>query len=272
MRRLAYILTALFGLIGAVSCGPNRYMLDVEVRRESRAGVDLTGKNVTIVYGLEGVAKLDQLKESMADGFALNVKDRYQGAVGQVNVLGLRSASDYANRDSMLTLLMKTGADVVFLMDKVQLQTSTLSFVLRCYDAMNQEDKVQLFSGSSVLEPMIENEKIKTQGLEAGKEIALAFEPQWKVEQYSLYYFDAEPWYDAIYKAEAFDWKGAIDIWMGRLQTNNVLKRACASYNIATACYMLGDYDLATKWLDTADKDADLVVSEGLRKRINAMR
>lgn len=272
MRKFAYILTALLGLALAVSCGPNRYMLDVEVRRESRAGVDLTGKNVTIVYGVEGVAKHDLLVESMAEGFAWNVKDRYQDAVGQVNVCGMRSVSDYANRDSMLNLLVKTGADLLFLMDKVQLQSSTLSFVLRCYDGMNQEDKVQSFSGNSVLEPMIDTEQIKTQGWAAGKEVALAFEPQWKHEQYSLYYFDAAAWYDAIYKAEAFDWKGAIDIWMGLLQTNNVLKRACASYNIATACYMSGDYELATKWLDAADKDAELVVSAGLRKRIDEMK
>ena len=272
MRRFTYILIALLGLVSAISCGPSRYMLDVEVRHESRAGVDLTGKNVTIVHGLGGVAKLDSLLASMADGFAWNLKDRYQDALGNVNVCSLRSASDYANRDSMLNLLVETGADLLFLMDKVQLQSSTVSFILYCYDGMNQEDKVQLFSGSSVLESVTDYDQLKAQGWEAGKEIALAFEPQWKQEQYSLYYFDSEAWYDAINKAEAFDWKGAIDIWIGLLQTNNTLKRACASYNIATASYMSGDYELAVKWLDAADKDAELVVSPGLRKRIDAKR
>jgi hypothetical protein len=33
---------------------------------------------------------------------------------------------------------------------------------------------------------------------------------------------------------------------------------------------MMGDYHLAARWLDNADKLADLSVSEGLRKRINA--
>ena len=61
-----------------------------------------------------------------------------------------------------------------------------------------------------------------------------------------------------------------MDIWMKRLEGADPLKRACAAYNIATACYMMGDYHLASRWLDNADKLADLLVSEGLRKRINA--
>lgn len=232
------------------------------MRHPSRAGVDLTGKNVTIFYGQGDNSRNDLVLESMAKGMALSIKDRYKDSVGEVKVSSLGSATDYANRDSLLTLLIKTGADLVFLLDKVTLQSSTVSFILKCYDGMNQADKVQLFSGNSVLD--------STNGSETGKEIASAFEPQWKHEQYSLYYFDSDDWYDAIVKAESFDWKGAMDIWLKLIQSNNVLKRSCASYNIATACYMLGDYELAGKWLDTSEKEADLIVAEGLRKRINA--
>jgi hypothetical protein len=35
---------------------------------------------------------------------------------------------------------------------------------------------------------------------------------------------------------------------------------------------MLGDYDLATEWLDMSDKDNMLPVSDALRKRINARK
>ena len=60
-----------------------------------------------------------------------------------------------------------------------------------------------------------------------------------------------------------------MDIWMNRLDVTDPLKRACAAYNIATACYMMGDYHLAAQWLDRADENANLVVSAGLRSRIN---
>jgi hypothetical protein len=97
-------------------------------------------------------------------------------------------------------------------------------------------------------------------------------ESEWKREQYSLYYFESDEWYTALEKAEALQWKAAMDIWMGQLESGNVLKRACAAYNLSTACYMLGDYNLASEWLDQADKEADLLTSEGLRKRINAKK
>ena len=95
-------------------------------------------------------------------------------------------------------------------------------------------------------------------------------ESEWKREQYSLYYFESDEWYTALEKAEALQWKSAMDIWMGQLESSNVLKRACAAYNLSTACYMLGDYRLASEWLDQADKEADLLTSAGLRKRIDS--
>lgn len=262
----------LLGALILISCAPGRYMLDAEMRYTSRAGVDLTDKYVTIAYGQNGIYPNDPFLKSMAEGFAWNLKDRYQSAIGQVNVCELKSASQYTSRDSLINLLIKTGADVVFLLDKVELQSSSFTFVMRCYDAMNQKDKVQLFTGSSVAESMSSNEEVGAQGWEAGKEVATAFEPQWKHEQYSIYYFENQEWYTALEKAQAFDWKGAIDIWMNYLQAKDQLKRSCAAYNIATGCYMMGDYELATRWLDYADENADLLVSPGLRKRIDARK
>ena len=267
-----YILTALLGALMFMSCAPARYVLDVEMRYAPRAEVDLTDKNVTIAYGQDGIYPNDPFLKSMAEGFAWNLRDRYQSSIGKVSVSNLKSASDYANRDSLLNLLVQTGADVVFLLDKVNLQSSSFSFVMRCYDAMNQKDKVQLFTGSSVAESMSSTEEVVAQGWEAGKEVAAAFEPQWKLEQYSLYYFESPDWYTALEKAEAFDWKAAMDIWMKYLKAKDPLKSACAAYNIATASYMMGDYELATRWLDYADENADLLVSPGLRKRIDCRK
>jgi hypothetical protein len=42
--------------------------------------------------------------------------------------------------------------------------------------------------------------------------------------------------------------------------------------SISEACYMLGDYALATEWLDMSDKDNMLPVSDAMRKRINARK
>ena len=45
-----FLVMAVFVLLAAVSCSPSRYMIDVEMRHKSKAGVDLTGKNVAVVY------------------------------------------------------------------------------------------------------------------------------------------------------------------------------------------------------------------------------
>ena len=55
------------------------------------------------------------------------------------------------------------------------------------------------------------------------------------------------------------------------LDSKDAMKRASAEYNIAVACYMLGDLELASEWLDRSDAENKLpVLSDGLRKRIEA--
>ena len=64
-----------------------------------------------------------------------------------------------------------------------------------------------------------------------------------------------------------------MDLWFGLLDTNDPMKRSCAEYNIALACYMLGDYNLAGQWLERSDKDNKLPnMSDALRKRIEARK
>ena len=62
-----------------------------------------------------------------------------------------------------------------------------------------------------------------------------------------------------------------MDIWFDCLDTNDVMKRACAEYNIAVACYMLGDFSLADQWLKKSMDDNDMpTMTDALRKRIDA--
>ena len=272
---------ALLALLAAVSCGPSRYMIDVEMRYKSKAGVDLTGKNVAVVYETASEYPYSAFVESLADGFAWNLEADYQGSIDSLGVFGLDvPASQYASRDSLISLLVETGSDVVFLFDKInygQMTTGSAGLVmpftvtLFCYDAMNRNDKMLSFNGSSTARATDLN-GLANEGWEAGKTVAMSFKPEWKHEQYSIYYFNGDKWLDALTKAELYDWKGAMDVWFDFLSSNDALKRSCACYNIATACYMTGDYDLAVKWLDKSDQESTLPLSPVLRKRINARK
>ena len=292
-----------------VSCGPSKHAVHVEMRHPSKTGVSLAGKNVAVVY-LEGDnAVSSEFCESMADGFAYTLEQDY-GPGTQMSIFRMRSleGADYSKKDSLFNILMDTGSDVVFLFDTVRFGTMTVggpsrvsypsspdsSFVsngnipytmkLYCYDGMNKEDRVQAFSGTAMAIPEVYSngkddstvatskawKSLGIEGWDAGVKIADSFKSQWKHEQYSIVYYEGEKWYAALEKAEQYDWKGAIDIWMDLLSTNDLMKRACAEYNISVACYMLGDYALAMEWLDLSDKENKLPLSDALRKRIDA--
>lgn len=296
----------------AVSCGPSRHAMNVEMRYPSKSGLDLSGKILAVVYLENDNPSSNLFNQGMADGFAYALERDYGTGEGSIGVYKMRSqeGAKYASRDSLINLLVDTGSDVVFLFDTLQLGTMTIggaskvasaasvdssylnvgdvqfSMALYAFDAMDQTEKVHTFNGTSTANPyaysngtLSSSELFKRaqagmldEGWQAGRQVAMSFESEWRHEQYSLTYFENEKWYRALDRAEAYDWKGAMDLWMTFLSTNDLLRRSCAAYNIATACYMLGEYDLALEWLDLSDKDNKLPYSDGLRKRITERR
>ena len=307
-RNLALCIAAL-GLL--VSCGPSKHAVHVEMRHPSKTGVSLVGKNVTVVY-LEGDNVVSsEFGESMADGFAYTLEQDY-GPSTQIGIYRMRyeSGADYSKKDSLFNVLMDTGSDIVFLFDTVRFGTMTVggpsrvsypasvdsSYVsignvpytmkLYCYDGMNKEDKVQAYGGTAMARPEVYSngkddstlatskawKSLGIQGWDAGVKVADSFKSQWNHEQYSIIYYEGEKWYAAMQKAEQYDWKGAMDIWMELMDTPDMLKRSCAAYNMAIASYMLGDYELASEWLDRSDDDNKLPLSDGLRTRIDSRK
>ena len=274
MKRI-YTLLFLCSLL-VCSCGPSRHAVHVEMRYPSKSGIELSGKVISAVYVTDGNGIGDTFNASMAQGFAAELEKDYGTGEGSVGVYSLPdNGGKYSQKDTLINLLMDTDCDAVVVFDRLGMQNvgdNTIKFSIRlyCFDGMNKEEKVFSFVGSSVVN--ISTDALATEAAKTGAVIAETFKSQWKHEQYSIVYYEGERWYNALYRAEAYDWKGAMDIWMGILSTNDVYKRSCAEYNIAVACYMLGDYDLAAEWLDQSDKDNMLPVSEAMRKRINAKK
>ena len=245
-------------LLALVSCGPSRYVMPIEMRYPSTAGVELAGKVISVTY-LENDDAVESLKnKEIAESFASSLEKVYITPNDGINVYRMSAdeTADYASRDTLINILMDTGADLVFLFDVMKSDVLTL----RCFDGMDQEERVRTYTAS--ITPDI------TDMSDVGLKVASSFEPQWKTEQYSLVYFDNEKWYEPLVKAERFDWQGAMDLWIGLLDSNDPLKRSCAEYNIAVACFMLGDNKLASEWLDRSDAECVLSLSSGFRKRL----
>lgn len=292
-----------------LSCGPSRHSIHVEMRHPSKSGIEFAGKNVVVVYLENDNPYSNGLAEGMSDGLAYSLEQDYGTGNGSVGIYRMRvmQGADYSSRDTLINLLLDTGSDVVFMMDTLAtgsftmggptsvaspssrdssyISTGSIPFTMKlyCYDAMNKDDKVYTFSGSSVAVPFAYSDgkasaavikeramsSLSELGFEAGMTLSSSFKAQWKHEQYSIVYFDSVKWLKALDHAEAYEWKMAMDMWINLLDTNDMLKRSCAEYNLAVATFMLGDYNLASEWLDRSDADNKLPLSDALRKRIN---
>lgn len=261
-----------------LSCGPSRHAIHVEMRHPSRSGVELAGKMVSVIYVSGEDSTHNSVSERMASAFSESLEESYGSGKGSVGLYCVeKKAGDYTSRDSLVNLLMQTGSDVVFLMDVVPSAEKTtagqlVKVSLYCYDGMDKNDRVRQFAGTKVL-PAANHTELLEEAAKAGRIVADPFGSQWKHEQYSITYYESARWYEALVRAEQYDWKGAMDIWIGLLGTNDMMKKASAEYNIAVACYMLGDFDLAGLWLDRSDADNKLpTLSDALRKRIEARK
>lgn len=290
------------------ACAPSKYTMHLETRYPSKSGLDLAGKNVSVIYLENGTGFKDGFSASMAESLAYNLEKDYGTGEGSVGVFRMSKSAggNYASKDTLFNLLMDTGSDLVFLIDTVRfgemtvggpskvayatvsdsstVNVGSIPFNLRLYsyDAMNESEDVKSFGGTAIALPEVYSdgslsseqlkkgayEALPAEGWAAGEMLSKSFASQWKVEGYSIIYFDSPKWIAAAEKADQLDWKGAMDIWFELLDSKDVLKRSSAAYNIALSCYMLGDYKLAEEWLDLSDKDSELPLSSALRTRI----
>lgn len=226
-------------------------------------------------------------------------------------MLDMDPEKDYSSRSTMLEVLMDTDSDVLFLIDapvlgeasaaapvRVMSGTSSpdssyisevsvpFSIKVNVFDSMDPADTVYSFHGANVAKPVAYTDgkeasdvlvrkamdAIGQQGVEIGRQAALSFTSTWKTESHLVIYYESSKWIDAVYAASDYRWKDALDIWLNIVGTENPSKRSCAAYNIALACYMLGDYDLALEWLDRSDGELRLPFSMSLRKMIEARK
>ena len=289
------------------ACSPEIFTMNLEMRRPSLSGMDLTGKSISVAY-VDG--KDSVFSRNLATGFAEALENDYFGGEQAVSIYRMPAVpeADYSSRDTLVSLVLDSGHDVVFLFDEpvfnepsfgqrrptaieapdsTHIVSARVPFELRmyAYDALNKADTVRIFVGASALNQMIYTSGTSTdddllrhlwdntlhtaaQAEETGTKSAAKFKSEWKGESFSFFYYETSAWIAAAEDAYAFRWQEAMTRWMDIIERTTGEQRACAEYNMAAACYILGDPDLAAKWLDLSDKDGKVDLSPGLRKRI----
>lgn len=289
------------------SCDPQAFSMNVEMRYPSASGIDISGKSAAVVYLEDDMQKDSVFNEYLANGFASSIESDYFGGRQSIGLYKMAKAdgSDYSSADSLSRLVMETGSDIVFLFDAPEFGNVRVSefnksggdgsdwydvsapvkIRLYAYDSMAGKDTVYVWEGSRNLTSKVHIDgtasasdvpslfwpTLDEQGEMVGDLSSGIFKPVWKTEQYTFIYFDSpSEWETASRAAFEYKWKEAIEVWLKLVDTKNTMRRSCAEYDIAQACYMLGENELALKWLDRSDEDYPVSLSQGLRKRINA--
>ena len=304
-----FTLTLGLAALALAACSPQTLTLNVDMRHPSKSGIDLARKSMSIVYMDDETADTT-FSNGVASSLARSLEEDYYGGNEAIGVYKI--PADSVSLDLMHRLVMDTGDDVVFLLgppafgevalggnvavknavnvDSAFVAQAQIPYNARVfvYDSMDKEDRLQMFRGSSILRTQVYSngvtapEYLKEKALTSkelgaelvGKQISNRFVPTWKTEGYTLYYYEGwdDDWVDAVAEAYEMNWKKAADIWMKKVGEGSYSKRACACYNTALAFYMMGDLNLATKWLDRADQYGSPALSPGLRKRIEARK
>lgn len=302
-RSLLSAIAALSALVALQSCDPQAFSMNVEMRYPSSSGMSIDGKSVAVVYLNEDSAKDSVFNECLANGFASAIEKNYFNGAEAVNLYKMPKVGGgvYSNADTLINLIVDTGCDIVFLFDapefgNVQIKeqkTSTsgtyypvsvpVAIKLYGFDSLSGSDTVRVWTGTRMLSANMEASlgrqaaadslwnRIGSSAENLGEVSARTFAPVWKEETYSFIYYESpEPWLAAAQYASDYKWNEAMKVWISLLDTNNPMKRSCAEYNIATACFLMGDNELALKWLNSSDEDYPISLSKTLRKRIQA--
>lgn len=300
-RSLLSAIAALSALVALQSCDPQAFSMNVEMRYPSSSGMSIDGKSVAVVYLNEDSAKDSVFNECLANGFASAIEKNYFNGAETVNLYKMPKVVGgvYSNADTLINLIVDTGCDIVFLFDapefgNVQIKeqkTSTsgtyypvsvpVAIKLYGFDSLSGSDTVRVWTGTRMLSANMEASlgrqaaadsiwnRIGSSAENLGEVSARTFAPVWKEETYTFIYYESpEAWLAAAQYASDYKWNEAMKVWISLLDTNNPMKRSCAEYNIATACFLMGDNDLALKWLNSSDEDYPISLSKTLRKRI----
>jgi len=244
----------------------------VETRQPSPAGIELGGKSMSVVFLENADGRDSTFNSAFANAFATNLEENYFEGEQGIDLYRITKdpKGDYACKDSLVSLVMTTGSDVVFLVDTPSSLGggTNVSSKVYVYDSMSKDGDNVYMTQNAIQVSSLED---KSNAGVMGKAMSNHFVGKWKEESYPVIYYDwDEKWITAVLYAVEMDWKSASDIWLKFAQSGSAVKRACAEYNLALSCFMSEEYELALEWLDRCDKDYVISITDDLRKRIKA--
>lgn len=277
MRKVTSLSLLALMLFGAalVSCAPSAYVMQLESRKPSESGLDLAGKNISVIYLQSQDGRDSLFNNRAADALAYGLESEFFDGAESVKVYSLPKdeAGDYASRDTASQYILLLDSDVVMILDTPQTVESTtgrsmpVSSRLYIYDSMaGKDDGVTTLQTTSSTSSLTD----ESRAISVGNSFLKPLRSQWEQDMFTVLYFDGlgRKWIEGVLLADEMKWAEAINLWMDLAKSKDPTQSSCARYDVALGCFMLGQYDLALEWLDSSDAIQPLSLNKGLRKRI----
>lgn len=215
-------------LMALASCAPQAFVVRSEMRGPSKSGLSLAGKSMAVVYLTDGNPRDTLFNASAAGGFASRLEEEYFGGEREIELF--TAHGDYSSKDSLVSLVLETGKDVVFVIgtpelgipsvkdpikvtgrhvapDSSYVSIATVPFTttIFVYDSMNKEDRVFGFAGGRSFTAEVYSDgkasrdeisssvwsNIAPGAEKAGYTAAGTFMSTWKSEDFHVIYYDA---------------------------------------------------------------------------------
>ncbi len=166
-----------------------------------------------------------------------------------------KAGIDYKNPQNETRRYESEAYGVTFLFTPIDISLKVYDNILNSYvygkelkDTMQLELLASGLTGEQIIE-MTET-SLPQIAYRLGEAVAAELTPQWIAESHLLVtYEDLKGWMDACRLADEYKMKEAIDAFMPFTLSNNPRRVSFAAYNIAVLCNILGQTELAYKWV-----------------------
>lgn len=273
------VLIAVAAAVAALcSCSPVSYVMELEHRSESSSGLDLSGKSISLIY-LESENGCDSLfNNRLSDILSMSLENSLFDGNRGVEVYNLVKdpAGDYASVDTASAYVMLLDSDVIMLVDTPVLSDTLASGNIRAlstlyvYDSMAESDEVVALQCRSTVESLEDVAK----AVSVGSYLSAPLVSQWRKDYFEVLYFNDvdTSWFDAVEYANDMEWEKAMKIWMEKSRSSNFTKAGAAQYNMALACFVNGQNELAKEWLELAESNISNDAVRRLKEKITSAR
>lgn len=251
------------------SCAPQARYVELEEKIPAEFDLPLGGRKVAVFAVREEFDS--EYMTGMLGGFVAKLANDKNLELDRIKTYMISNASYVKDSSSLKFLLAERGEELNFIISDVKIgESETLadkyyemriipySVRMGVYDSLSNviydrvhPDTVFIKAFSFAGEHIGEDEAYMAEISDAmGSGLAALLSEQWHNKRRVLASFSGNAWTKAYFYAQDFRWEDAIEIWMKLADSGNASRSAYAAYNVAVGCEVLGNTELAKKWLD----------------------